>query len=579
MISLQPWLLAFQHWLLTFLHWLLTFLLNSLWQVPLIALAAITAARLMTPASWRLRHLIYIASLLLAVILPAWSAATSTPKAGQSVTVSVLPGSIDDGASDQPVRHALIPHRYSTSLHIAPALSKTVVLAYLAILFAQAGFLLWKWRSTRKLLYHATLAQLPSDLSAQWQRWQNFFNIGSINLLISEQIAGPVTLGFRRASLMVPPGFIATATRDEAAAALCHELAHIARRDFVVNLFLEIVSLPIAFHPACWLLKKHIDESRELACDAMAASASNSSDVYARSLLSLAQTICAAPAGAVTNVLGIFEANILEKRIMHLIDRKPASTRAARLLSVAVGCSLLAATCVGISAFTLQPASAQAPANLEQYVGTWKTTVNGHPAATVQILSYQGKLTGSVSNGDFGFDEKANTITGWHDGTPGAAPIVEASISGQTLAFKTLDLDGTFAWDLTLTAPGKADLRVAEALPDGTKLPAIPAERIDTASAKDDTPNPGYTPPHLLHSVDPQYSPEARAAKFSGKCVVALTVDIEGNPINVHIEKPLGMGLDENAINAVKQYRFTPAVQDGVPIAKRLHVEVDFRYY
>ena len=160
--------------------------------------------------------------------------------------------------------------------------------------------------------------------------------------------------------MLVPPDFIATATREEIAAALCHELAHIARRDFLVNLLLEIASLPIAFHPACWLLKKHIDESRELACDAHGRRQSpNNSEIYARSLLSLAQTICAAPAATATNALGIFEANILEKRIMHLIDRKPASTRAARLLSVAFGCSLLAATCIGISAFTLQPAAAQ----------------------------------------------------------------------------------------------------------------------------------------------------------------------------------------------------------------------------
>ncbi len=92
----------------------------------------------------------------------------------------------------------------------------------------------------------------------------------------------------------------------------------------------------------------------------------------------------------------------------------------------------------------------------------------------MQILSYQGKLTGSVSNGDFDVDEKNNNaIKSWKDGTPGGAPIVEASLSGQTLAFKTLDLDGTFPWELTLTGPGKAELRIAEGLPNGTKIPAI----------------------------------------------------------------------------------------------------------
>ena len=390
----------------SFQHWLLTFLLNSLWQAPLIALATIVAARLMSPASWRARHLLFIAALLLAVLLPAWSASTSTVRPGESIAVSILPGSLDDGGTNQATRRPLVPRHYSGSLHIAPAVSNTVALVYLAILIGHAGFLLWKWRATQKLLRYAVLAEPPNDLSGRWQHWKQSFNVANVNLFVSEQIAGPVTLGFRRAALIVPPNFIATATREETAAALCHELAHIARRDFIVNLLIEIASLPIAFHPACWLLKKHIDESRELACDAMAAAVSNNSETYARSLLSLAQTICATPAATVTNALGIFEANILEKRIMHLIDPKPASSRAARLLSVAVGCSILAITCIGISAFTLQPVAAQSAIDLQQFVGTWKTTVNGQPAAIVLLMEYEGKLTGSISNGAFRIDEK-----------------------------------------------------------------------------------------------------------------------------------------------------------------------------
>ncbi len=561
------------------LHWLLTYLLNSLWQLPLIAVATLLATRLMAPASWRARNLFAIGALLLAILLPAWSASISTLKSGESAAVSVL--SLDQDGSSTPSAHvSRTPRHYSSSLHLAPAISRTVAFIYLAFMLGCAASLAWKWRGTRKLLRRAIPAQLNGELAAQWQLWKQAFRVENVRLLTTDQIAGPVTLGFRHAALLVPPAFIATASREEAAAALCHELAHIARRDFLVNLLLEIASLPIAYHPACWLLKKQIDESRELSCDAMAARVSTGSETYARSLLSLARTICAAPPAAFTNALGIFEANILEKRIMHLIDRRPASSRPARLFSVVIGSTLLGVTCLGISVFTLQPAAAQSTADLQQFVGTWKTTVNGQPAATVQILSYQGKLTGSVSNGDFDVDEKNNNaIKSWKDGTPGGAPIVEASLSGQTLAFKTLDLDGTVAWDLTLTTPGKAQLRIAEALPDGLKLPAIEAERVDTAQAQDEKPNPGFTPPHVISSVDPQYTSQARAAKFSGKCLVALTIDTQGNPINVHVEKPIGMGLDENAINAVKQYRFTPAMQDGVPIAKRVHIEVDFRVY
>jgi TonB family protein len=308
-------------------------------------------------------------------------------------------------------------------------------------------------------------------------------------------------------------------------------------------------------------------------------------------LLSLARTICDPPiahqAASATNALGIFEANILEKRIMNLIDPRPPAGRYAKLASVLLGGGMLAATALGISAFSIEAAIAQTSSDLSRYLGTWKTTVNGKPAAIVQLFEYQGKLTGSVSNGDFGVDEKNNNaITGWSYGTPGGAPIVEASISGQTLAFKTVDGGGPVSWELTLASPDKAELRITEALPNGSKLPAIAAERIENSPKKDEDREPVSGSPEensghlkLLSSVDPEYTPQARAAKFSGKCVVGLTVDPTGTPMNVKVIKSLGMGLDENAVKAVSQYRFSPAMHDGVAVPADIKVEVDFRYY
>jgi TonB family protein len=399
-----------------------------------------------------------------------------------------------------------------------------------------------------------------------------------------------VTLGSRRPALLVPPDFLATASREEVEAALCHEFAHIARRDFLANLLIEIATLPIAFHPACWLLKRQIDESRELVCDGMAAEVAGGSDQYARSLLSLARSICAPgkeqTAPEATHALGIFEANLLEKRIMNLIDPKTFASRAVKLASAFLGAGLLAATAIGISTLGIEAANAQASSGFASFLGTWKTTVNGKPAAIIEIFEYQGKLTGDVSNGNFGVDEQNNVINDWSYGTPGGAPIVEASLSGQTLAFKTVDSGGPGAWELRLTSPGKAELRIADAMPDGSKLPALPAERVEPSTEKTVLPedhssggNENSTQPRLISSVNPEYSPQARAARFSGVCVVGLTVDTNGMPTKVHIVNPLGMGLDEMATKAVSQYRFLPAMRDGVAVPADLKVEVKFRFY
>lgn len=56
-------------------------------------------------------------------------------------------------------------------------------------------------------------------------------------------------------------------------------------------------------------------------------------------------------------------------------------------------------------------------------------------------------------------------------------------------------------------------------------------------------------------------------------------VDEDGNPQNVRVIRPLGMGLDEKAIEAVRRYRFNPALKDGVPVPVEIKVEVNFRLY
>ena len=86
--------------------------------------------------------------------------------------------------------------------------------------------------------------------------------------------------------------------------------------------------------------------------------------------------------------------------------------------------------------------------------------------------------------------------------------------------------------------------------------------------------------PVLVHSVDPEFSDEARRAKFQGVCLISIIVDAQGNPLNPRVVRPLGMGLDEKAIAAIRQFRFRPAMKDGktaVPVA--LTVEINFRLY
>ena len=86
-------------------------------------------------------------------------------------------------------------------------------------------------------------------------------------------------------------------------------------------------------------------------------------------------------------------------------------------------------------------------------------------------------------------------------------------------------------------------------------------------------------PPVAIFTPDPEFSEEARKAKFSGNVVVSLIVDANGKPRNVRVLRGVGMGLDQKAVEAVEQYKFKPALKDGKPVAVYLNIEVNFQIF
>jgi TonB family protein len=89
----------------------------------------------------------------------------------------------------------------------------------------------------------------------------------------------------------------------------------------------------------------------------------------------------------------------------------------------------------------------------------------------------------------------------------------------------------------------------------------------------------GVSAPRALYSPDPEYSEEARKAKWQGTVVLWVIVGPDGKPRDIRIQRSLGMGLDEKAIEAVRQWKFDPAKKDGQPVAVQINVEVNFRLY
>ena len=89
----------------------------------------------------------------------------------------------------------------------------------------------------------------------------------------------------------------------------------------------------------------------------------------------------------------------------------------------------------------------------------------------------------------------------------------------------------------------------------------------------------GVSAPVLQYAPEPEFSEEARKAKAAGNVLVNLIVDQNGRPQNVHVLRGVGMGLDEKAMEAVRLYKFKPAMENGKPVAVELNVEVNFQIF
>lgn len=90
----------------------------------------------------------------------------------------------------------------------------------------------------------------------------------------------------------------------------------------------------------------------------------------------------------------------------------------------------------------------------------------------------------------------------------------------------------------------------------------------------------GISAPVPLNSVEAEFSDEARRAKYQGVCLIQMIVDAHGMPQDPRVVRPLGMGLDQKALEAVRKYRFKPAMKDGkTPVPVMITVEVNFRLY
>lgn len=93
------------------------------------------------------------------------------------------------------------------------------------------------------------------------------------------------------------------------------------------------------------------------------------------------------------------------------------------------------------------------------------------------------------------------------------------------------------------------------------------------------TPPPCATAPKVIYSPDPEYSEKARKKKVHGAVILETTVGIDGHTHDIRVVRPLGYGLSEQAVKALRGWTFEPGRKDGEPVSVLIQIEMDFRLY
>jgi beta-lactamase regulating signal transducer with metallopeptidase domain/predicted DNA-binding protein len=349
---------------------LIEYVINALWQVPLLAGSAWLLLRIVRPAP-RIQHLVWLAVLGLAVLLPLRgmdfrdvSAAQHTGTMIEASHEEVLSPPVQSELPRRGEQWSAFGSLFSArtgNLRLSPNTSHWLFRLYVATIVIGLFRMTRAWLGAQTLVRNSEETWLGDRDRAALDSYSLRLGIKPPQLREAREVSSPMIVGWRRPVLLLPLGF-ARHTENEIQAALCHELAHIQRRDYLLNMACQVAALPLAWHPVVDWIQQRIRMTREMVCDAMAAQEMKSHLGYAKCLLALAHSMLGNRAmAAETQFLGLFGNHTLEERVMRLMDTTTMSVR-ARVSRAASGAAMMIATGVIAGMFHVTPTMAEANA-------------------------------------------------------------------------------------------------------------------------------------------------------------------------------------------------------------------------
>lgn len=327
---------------------LLTFLLNSVWQVGLIASLALISAWLLRNSAARYRHWLWVAALLLSVGVPlTTSSDILSPLFSKLQPVqterNIQPTIPPIAVGNTRVFEFTAPTVPSDTFVLNTSVAIGLTAAYSLVLLYGAVRLFWALYLTRKLRLNAVEADENEQLSSLIRKCSRAISeaLPAAKVCFSELVAVPITIGIFTPVIIVPTTLLEETNEELLMSAIGHELIHVQRRDYALNLVYEFLFLLLSFHPAAALIRRRIRQTRELSCDELVAERILNAEIYARALVQLASYAPTLRRLSVTTTVGIADADILEVRVMSLLKKQKQHSRWKRLLLAFVSLFLL----------------------------------------------------------------------------------------------------------------------------------------------------------------------------------------------------------------------------------------------
>ena len=425
---------------------------------------------------------------------------------------------------------------------------------------------------------------------------------------LSPGLESPATFGIRPPSILLPERFPALNEAFQRAIA-GHEMLHVARRDWILNLVEELILTVFWFHPAVAWVVNRIRLSREQTVDAEVVRLIDARKPYLRALLEIAT-------GGPGPALGAAPTFLKERQLAHRIELlvKEVTMSKPRLflsLTAIIGLLMLAGV-VGVWAFPLRaPAQAAAgsqpaenetppftPAEIQPVtrvrpvypLEAKKAGIQGNVKLRVTINKDGSVMDIQVLSGNPQLVKAAlEAVRQWRyspskvvrvtivivdftlkEGV-GPGPGKGGGVSGGVGGGVSSGVGGGVSGGVSGGVGGGVSSGVGGGVSGGV-AGGVLSGRVYSVGGDVSAPIPTYKP-------DPPYTKEAKAAKLEGTVTLSIIVGVDGAVADVKVIKPFDKGLTENAVETIKTWKFKPAMKAGKPVPCKVMVEVSFKMF